>query len=102
MSISEYVERVVKIHHRITIVHPFQDGNGRVSRAILNWQFKMKGIPPIYLKADRKQEYFDALKKADLQGEYETLVCIFLRETINSMIQLNKRVFSTNEQSDEN
>ena len=102
MSISEYVERVVKIHHRITIVHPFQDGNGRVSRAILNWQFKMKGIPPIYLKADRKQEYFDALKKADLQGEYETLVCIFLRETMNSMIQLNKRVFSTNEQSDEN
>ena len=102
MSISEYVEHVVKIHHRITVVHPFQDGNGRVSRAILNWQFKIKGIPPVYLKADRKQDYFDALRKADLYGEYDALVCIFLRETIYSMIQLNKKVFSTNAQSDEN
>lgn len=95
LPISDYVEKVVRIHHRISIVHPFNDGNGRVSRAILNWQFKLKGIPPVYLKAERKQEYLNALRKADTVGEYDDLACIFLKETVNSMIQLNKTVFSS-------
>ena len=40
LTISEYILRVLKIHHRITQIHPFRDGNGRSSRALLNWMLR--------------------------------------------------------------
>ena len=89
LTVTEYVDDVIKIHHRITVIHPFSDGNGRVSRAILNWQFKNKGLPPVYLKLEKKERYFDALRKADIEKEYDELNAIFYQEILNSMMQLN-------------
>ncbi|QAT40653.1 ImmA/IrrE family metallo-endopeptidase [Clostridium sp. JN-9] len=91
MSIAEYIEEAVKIHHRITVIHPFIDGNGRCSRVMLNWLFKIKGLPPVYLKYDNKDYYYEALKEADLNGDYSYLCEVFYREIIRSMIQLNTK-----------
>ena len=55
LSISEYVLEAMKIHHRITQIHPFRDGNGRSSRALLNWLLRYKGLPPIYFKLTEKK-----------------------------------------------
>lgn len=91
MSISEYVEEAVKIHHRITVIHPFIDGNGRCSRVMLNWLFKIKGLPPVYLKYENKDYYYEALKEADLNDDYSYLCEVFYREILKSMIQLNTK-----------
>ncbi|MDK0631119.1 Fic family protein [Clostridium perfringens] len=92
LSISEYIDKVVEIHHKITVIHPFNDGNGRVSRAFLNWLFRLKNIPPVYLKYDKKAEYYDALKSADIEKDYDKLSVIFYKQIIYSMIQLNRKV----------
>ncbi|MGG5460015.1 ImmA/IrrE family metallo-endopeptidase [Clostridium sp. B9] len=92
LSISEYIDKVVEIHHKITVIHPFNDGNGRVSRAFLNWLFRLKNIPPVYLKYDKKAEYYDALKSADIEKDYDKLSVIFYKQVIYSMIQLNRKV----------
>lgn len=84
----DYIDQVVKIHHQLTIIHPFQDGNGRVSRAMLNWLFKLKGLPPVYIDSRHKSEYYSALEKAD-EGNYEELYAVFYRSIMNSLIQLN-------------
>ena len=91
IPITEYVEEVVKIHHHITVIHPFADGNGRVSRVFLNWLFKLKGLPPVYLKYDDKEKYYNALSKADVEGNYDDLKRVFLQEIIRTMIQLNSK-----------
>lgn len=91
MSISEYVEEAVKIHHKITVIHPFVDGNGRCSRVMLNWLFKIKGLPPVYLKYENKDYYYEALKEADLNNDYSYLCEVFYREILKSMIQLNTK-----------
>jgi Zn-dependent peptidase ImmA (M78 family)/fido (protein-threonine AMPylation protein) len=91
MSISEYVKEAVKIHHRITVIHPFVDGNGRCSRVMLNWLFKIKGLPPVYLKYENKDYYYEALKEADLNNDYSYLCEVFYREILKSMIQLNTK-----------
>lgn len=88
---SQYIDEVVKIHHRMTVIHPFTDGNGRVSRVMLNWLFKLKGLPPVYLKYKNKDKYYDALKEADLNEDYSYLSDVFYREILISMIQLNKK-----------
>ncbi len=42
---SEYLERVLDIHHDLTVVHPFRDGNGRSLRAFANLMFLRRGLP---------------------------------------------------------
>lgn len=48
LSLTDYIDEVVKLHHKLTVIHPFPDGNGRISRAVLNWMFKYKKLPPVY------------------------------------------------------
>lgn len=89
ISMSDFVDEALKIHHRITVIHPFHDGNGRTSRVFLNWLFKLKGIPPIYLKAEKKHEYFDALRQADLSNDYKKLREVFYKAIVSSFIELS-------------
>lgn len=51
--------------------------------------FILKGIPPIYLKAEKKDEYIDALKIADLDGNYSKLREIFYKAVVSSYIELS-------------
>ena len=92
LTVSEYIDNVVEIHHKITVIHPFHDGNGRISRAFLNWLFRLKNIPPVYLKHEKKSDYYEALKHADLEGNFEYLSVIFYKQIILSMIQLNSSI----------
>lgn len=90
LSNSEVIFEAAKIHHRITVIHPFADGNGRCSRAVLNWIFRLKGLPPIYIKFPEKDEYYAGLKSVDTVGKWDKLYKILMRETIKSSIQLNR------------
>jgi hypothetical protein len=38
MKVSNYIKHVVRIHHRMTVIHPFPEGNGRTTRAFMNVQ----------------------------------------------------------------
>lgn len=91
ISLTVFIDRVVRIHHRITVIHPFVDGNGRVSRAFLNWMFKRRGLPPVYIKHENKQKYLDALAIADRLDDYNPLIEIFYREILRSMYELNSK-----------
>lgn len=89
-TLSEYIAKCVEIHHRITVIHPFNDGNGRVSRIFFNWLLKLRGLPPVYLKLKFKEQYYQALEIADTHLDFTELNSIFLKEVLLSMIQLNK------------
>lgn len=89
ISISEYVLQCLIIHHRITQIHPFRDGNGRSSRALLNWMFRIKGLPPIYFKVTEKQDYYIALEQADNHNNYSELLRITIRELFRTIIKIN-------------
>ena len=28
---SDYIKHVIRTHHRITVIHPFPEGNGRIT-----------------------------------------------------------------------
>ena len=52
-------------HHRFVRTHPFQDGNGRVSRLIMAWSYVKRGLSPPVIAAETKPAYIDALELAD-------------------------------------
>ena len=88
LSISKYVLKALKIHHRITQIHPFRDGNGRSSRALLNWMLRYKGLPPIYFKQTEKESYYTALEIADKQGTYRELLRVTIRELFRTIMRI--------------
>lgn len=90
-SIAEYIAECVKIHHRITTIHPFNDGNGRISRIFLNWLMRLKHLPPVYIKYKYKDSYYKALEVADTTNNFDELYLVFYKQVINSMILLDKR-----------
>ncbi len=92
MTISEFLVQTLRIHHRITQIHPFRDGNGRSSRALLNWMLRKKGLPPIYFNLPEKELYYSALEYADKHGDYTELLRITIRELFRTMMKVKKNL----------
>jgi Fic family protein len=83
MSKSEVLRQIVSIHHQLTVIHPFADGNGRTIRAFTNLQLIRYGIPPVFIYNENKKIYLNALCKAD-KGDSSELFEVFLRELFRS------------------
>jgi Fic family protein len=73
------------LHHRFAQIHPFQDGNGRVARALATMVFLQAGWFPIVVNRDQRDEYISALESADNE-DLGPLVSLFG--------QIAKRAFS--------
>jgi fido (protein-threonine AMPylation protein) len=74
------------LHHRFAQIHPFQDGNGRVARAIASLVFIKSGWFPLIVRTAGKARYLDALEKADA-GDLRPLVAMFVEMQRNAVIQ---------------
>jgi len=64
------------LHHRFSQIHPFQDGNGRVCRALASMILVRAGLFPLVVTRDDKSRYLDALEAAD-KGDLSPLVGLF-------------------------
>ena len=53
------------LHHRFTQIHPFQDGNGRVARAIASLVLISAGWFPLVVTREDRSRYIEALGDAD-------------------------------------
>ena len=53
------------LHHAFSQIHPFQDGNGRVARALLTWHLVRENYLSVVVSRDGRAAYIDALEKAD-------------------------------------
>ena len=74
------IELAAIVHHKLAYIHPFWDGNGRISRIIMNVFIMQAGFPmAIILKNDRKR-YYRVLSEAD-KGEY-TPFCEFVAQSV--------------------
>jgi Fic family protein len=58
---------LAKQHVLFEAIHPFNDGNGRTGRIILNYLLISAGYPPVILKGDEenKKKYYKALEQGD-------------------------------------
>jgi fido (protein-threonine AMPylation protein) len=60
-------------HYKFVRIHPFDDGNGRVSRLLMNYVLLRNNFPPIIIKSADKNNYLKALNSADA-GDTEAFV----------------------------
>lgn len=89
-SISSYLKSAIQLHHELTVVHPFNDGNGRTLRAFLNVMLIRNYLTPVYLKVEDKNEYIEALAAADKDADYSQLFELFYKAILRTNVELTR------------
>jgi hypothetical protein len=73
-----------KLHHDFVLIHPFDDGNGRVARLLVNCVLMRSGYLPVIVRTEDKANYLTALHLADA-GELSALIRYFHQLTESSL-----------------
>lgn len=71
-------------HYKFVCIHPFDDGNGRVSRLLMNYVLLAHKLPPVVIKSSDKQNYLHALHLADTE-QYEAFIRYIAEQVVSSL-----------------
>lgn len=73
-SLPAGMERSIFIHFMISEVHPFDDGNGRLSRIMMNAELVSQDQHKLIIPIVQRESYLDGLRLATRQGRFRTMV----------------------------
>ncbi len=76
-------------HHEFVSIHPFDDGNGRMARILMNILLMQNKYPPAIIKIEERDAYFLALARAD-NNEREPFIN-FITDKVNRSIDIYLR-----------
>lgn len=86
---SYFLDKIAKFHLEFETIHPFNDGNGRIGRVLINCQLQLLGFPNIIILDNEKRFYyqsFDDYRQGKKTKTLEKIVALRLIESFNKRI----------------
>ena len=97
LLLSEYnakkektLEDIIDLHQRFELIHPFQDGNGRVGRLIMFKECLANGIVPFIITEELKLFYYRGLSEWGHINGYLTDTCLTAQDNYKSLLDYFK------------
>lgn len=84
-----FSDKIAQFHLEFEHIHPFIDGNGRMGRVIINFQFQRLGFPPIIIRNKEKIDYYQSFREYDEKKKtqkMEKIISTALTEALHKRI----------------
>lgn len=85
----KYINMCIDLKCRIVEIHPFVDGNGRTSRALLNLLFRRVNLPPVYINLAEKNQYIKAMDDAIRLKDKSHIRTLYYYKICDSIVELD-------------
>ncbi|RLE37865.1 hypothetical protein DRJ17_05580 [Candidatus Woesearchaeota archaeon] len=76
------VKLAALVHLKFVTIHPFGDGNGRISRLMMNFVLKKHKYPLFDIPYTNRNSYYNALERSQTKNEESIFVQWFIRNYI--------------------
>lgn len=101
-SVSYFLDKIAKFHLEFELIHPFVDGNGRIGRAILNFQLAQFNLPLTTVRSKEKSFYhlaFVAYQNAKDTKKMEKIIYLAVLESLHKRLTYlqSKQIVSVTE-----
>lgn len=83
------IEKAARLSHRLACIHPFENGNGRASRLLLDAVLLRAGLSYVAIKGE-KEKYLRAMRQAD-DGDFCLLKELILKSLVENRRELYAR-----------
>ena len=60
--------KIARYHIEFEKIHPFEDGNGRTGRLLINYELLRNNISPVIIEKEDRVKYFEFLRNNDING----------------------------------
>ncbi len=77
---QDVFDKMARYHIEFEKIHPFEDGNGRTGRLLLNYELLKNNLPPVVISKDDRVKYFEFLRNEDSISLAEWLKELSTRE----------------------
>ncbi len=87
------IKLAAEFHDRFERIHPFEDGNGRTGRVLLNAILLENGYPPLIIRKTSRIAYFSSLEAFDKghKDKLERFLLEKLKNTFNNFFKIYVR-----------
>jgi Fic family protein len=79
------------IHNQFENIHPFQDGNGRVGRLLLNFILLKNKYPPINILLQNRGEYYETLQKYSKENDLKPTIKFLIKQYKKTLRSIAKK-----------
>ena len=89
------VQLAALVHLKLVTIHPFSDGNGRISRLMMNFISHKYGFPMLNIPYEKRNGYYNSLERSQTKQDDH----IFLQWFFKRYLQEHERYLADNDQT---
>lgn len=84
------VELAALVHLKFVTIHPFSDGNGRISRLMMNFVLKNNNFPLLNIQYIKRTGYYNALERSQVKNNDNIFVQWLFRRYLEEYKEYSK------------